>query len=169
MQNSAADSALPVQSGYAHSNGIRIYYEVHGSARGTPLVLLPGGGSTIESTYGRILPHFASNRRVIAIDEQNHGRSEHRSTPERFTDSSDDVAAVLKHLDVANADIMGFSNGASIAMHVVLRHPSLVRKLVFAASMTKRSGTAPAEAAKRAPRRLHRPPPPALQGRPRPW
>jgi pimeloyl-ACP methyl ester carboxylesterase len=143
MQTSAAEEVRPVQSGYAPANGIRIYYEVHGPARGTPLVLLPGGGSTIESTYGRVLPHLARERRVIAIDEQNHGRSEHRDVPERFTDSADDVAAVLRHLDIANADIMGFSNGASIAMQVVLRHPTLARKLVFAGSMTKRSGAAP--------------------------
>jgi pimeloyl-ACP methyl ester carboxylesterase len=143
MQSSTANNARPAQSGHAPSNGIRIYYEVHGSARGTPLVLLPGGGSTIDSTYGRILPYLARQRRVIAIDEQNHGRSEHRDIPERFTDSADDVAAVLKQLDIANADIMGFSNGASIAMQVVLRHPALVRKLVFAGSMTKRSGAPP--------------------------
>ncbi|HEX6245004.1 MAG TPA: alpha/beta hydrolase, partial [Polyangiales bacterium] len=125
------------------ARGIRIYYEVHGTAGDTPLVLLPGGGSTLESTYGRVLPWFARHRRVIALDEQNHGRSEHRDVPERFTDSADDVAAVLQQLGVAKADVMGFSNGGSVAMQLAIRHPGLVRKLVFASSITKRTGTAP--------------------------
>jgi pimeloyl-ACP methyl ester carboxylesterase len=116
---------------------------VHGSGSGTPLVLLPGGGSTIDATYGRILPLLARQRVVIAIEEQNHGRSGHRSTPERFTDSADDAAAVLRHLGIDKVDLMGFSNGASIALQVAIRHPSLVRKLVFASSMTKRNGAAP--------------------------
>ena len=140
----AAASAAQVERGHAAVNGIRLYYEVHGPAEGTPLVLLPGGGSTIETTFGRVLPYLSKHRRVIALDEQNHGRSSHRSVPERFTDSADDVAALLRELKVAQADVMGFSNGASVAMQLAIRHPGVVRKLVFAASMTKRSGVAPA-------------------------
>lgn len=136
----ASARADSVERAYAQVNGIRLYYEVHGSAAGVPLVLLPGGGSTIETTYGRVLPYFAQHRRVIALDEQNHGRSGHRSIPERFTDSADDVAGLLEHLNVAQADVMGFSNGASVAMQLAIRHPARVRKLVFAASMTKKSG-----------------------------
>ena len=49
---------------YAEVNGLKMYYEVHGSGR--PLVLIHGGGSTIESTYGRVLPEFAKAHRVIA-------------------------------------------------------------------------------------------------------
>lgn len=128
---------------YAQVNGIRLYYEVHGPAHGVPLVLLNGGGSTIEVTYGRILPYFARQRRVIALDEQNHGRSGHRAVPERFSDSADDVAALLAQLDVEQADVMGFSNGANVAMCLALQHRGLVRKLVFAAGMTKKSGAAP--------------------------
>jgi pimeloyl-ACP methyl ester carboxylesterase len=133
-----------VRRGHAAVNGLRLYYEVHGPRGGTPLVLLPGGGSTIEVTYGHILPLLAQHRQVIALDEQNHGRSEHRAVPERFTDSADDVAALLHQLGVAQADVMGFSNGASVAMQVALRHRALVRKLVFTGSMTKKSG-APAQ------------------------
>lgn len=135
----AAAPASPTR-GYAEVNGIRLYYEVHGPNAGTPLVLLPGGGSTIETTYGRVLPYFAAHRRVIALDEQNHGRSGHRSIPERFTDSADDVAALLHQLGVAQADVLGFSNGGSVAMQLAIRHPAQVRKLVFAGSMTKKSG-----------------------------
>jgi len=127
----------------ASIRGIDIYYEVHGRADGVPLVLLHGGGSTIESTWGRVLPIFAAHRRVIALDEQAHGRTSDRDAPLTFESSADDVAALLQHLRVAQADLMGFSNGASVALKVAIRHPGLVRKLVFASSMTKRSGAQP--------------------------
>lgn len=130
--------------GHAEVNGIRLYYELHGPARGVPLVLLNGGGSTIEVSYGRILPQLARNRRVIALDEQNHGRSGHRTVPERFSDSAHDVAELLRQLAVPQADVMGFSNGASVAMQLALLHRGLVRKLIFVGSMTKKSG-APAQ------------------------
>ena len=139
----AASSPVPMKSGHAPVNGISMYYEVHGDGGGTPLVLLHGGGSTIESTYGRVLPLFARHRKVIALEEQNHGRTSSRDVPERFSDSADDVAALLGHLEIEKADVMGFSNGASVAMQVAIRHPALVRKLVFASSMTKKSGAHP--------------------------
>src|SRR5688572_20080688 len=68
----------PLDSGHAPVNGINVYYEVHGRRDGIPLVLLHGGGSTIEVTFSRVLPVFAASRRVIAVEEQAHGRSEER-------------------------------------------------------------------------------------------
>lgn len=133
-----------VRAGHVPVNGISMYYEVHGSAPGTPLVLLHGGGSSIEVTYGRVLPFLARRRTVIALDEQGHGRTSDRDAPVRFDTSAEDVAALLAALQVRQADVMGFSNGASVALRLALRHPTLVRKLVFASSITKRSGAAPA-------------------------
>jgi pimeloyl-ACP methyl ester carboxylesterase len=130
------------KNGYLPVNGIQMYYEVHGDG-GTPLVLLHGGGSTIDVTYGRILPVLARHRTVIAVEEQGHGRTTDRDAPVRFDTSADDVAALLRQLDVRIADVMGFSNGASVAMQVAIRHPALVRKLIFASSMTKKSGAQP--------------------------
>jgi pimeloyl-ACP methyl ester carboxylesterase len=138
-------AATPPSAKHGHLpvNGIQMYYEIHGDAAGTPLVLLHGGGSTIDSTYGRLLPLFAQHRTVIALEEQGHGRTTDRERPVRFDTSAEDVAALLGQLHIARADVMGFSNGASIALHLALRHPTLVRKLVFASSMTKRSGAYP--------------------------
>jgi pimeloyl-ACP methyl ester carboxylesterase len=130
------------KNGYLPVNGIQMYYEVHGDG-GTPLVVLHGGGSTIDVTYGRVLPVLARHRTVIAIEEQGHGRTTDRDAPVRFDTSADDVAALLRKLDVRAADVMGFSNGASVAMQVAIRHPALVRKLIFASSMTKKSGAQP--------------------------
>jgi len=132
-----------VESGHAPVNGIRMYYEVHGAPGGTPLVLLHGGGSTIEVTFGKILPFLARHRRVIAIEEQGHGRTSDRDQPVRFETSADDVAALLRHLRIEKADLFGFSNGASVALQVAIRYPERVRKLVFASSMTKKAGARP--------------------------
>lgn len=130
-------------SGHAAVNGIEMYYEVHGPAGGVPLVLLHGGGSTIGVTFGRVLPVFAQSRRVIAVEEQGHGRTTDRDAPVRFETSADDVAALLRHLGLERADLFGFSNGASVALQVAIRHPDLVRRLVFASAMTRRDGAHP--------------------------
>ena len=133
----------PLESGHAPVNGISVYYEVHGRRDGVPLVLLHGGGSTIEVTFGRVLPVFAGTRRVIALEEQGHGRTTDRNEPFTFERSADDVAALLRYLGVEKADIFGFSNGASVALQVAIRHPQLVRKLIFASSITRRDGAHP--------------------------
>jgi pimeloyl-ACP methyl ester carboxylesterase len=134
---------VPAERGHAPVNGLRMYYEVYGGGSGTPLVLLHGGGSTIESTFGRILPFLVANRRVIALEEQGHGRTSDRDAPVAFESSADDVAGLLRHLRVERADLCGFSNGASVALQVAVRHPELVRRLVFASAMTKREGAYP--------------------------
>ena len=138
-------AAAPEQGrgGYADVNGIRMYYETYGPEGGVPLVLLHGGGSTIDVTWGRILPFLARDRRVIAIEEQAHGRTSDRKAPLRFETSADDVAALLKHLQIEQADVFGFSNGASVGLQIAIRHPQAVRKLVFASSLTKKEGAQP--------------------------
>ncbi len=129
-----------VERGHAPVNGIRMYYEIHGRRDGVPLVLLHGGGSTIDVTFGKVLPLLARGRMVIAVEEQGHGRTTDRDAPVRFESSADDVAALLGHLEIARADLFGFSNGASIALQVAVRHPRIVRKLVFASAMTRKDG-----------------------------
>jgi len=133
--------ATKSQTGYANVGGLKMYYEIHG--QGEPLVLLHGGGSTITTSFGRVLPLFAKTRRVIAIEEQAHGHTADIGRPLTFEQSADDVAALLGQLKVTKADFMGFSNGGNIAMQVAIRHPDLVRKLVVASSMTRRDAMNP--------------------------
>jgi len=139
-------ASSPIATGHAPVNGISMYYELHGPqhpAASVPLVLLHGGGSTIEVTFGKVLPLLARDRRVIAVEEQGHGRTTDRDAPVAFETSADDVAALLRFLKVERADLFGFSNGASVALQVAIRHPELVRKLVFASSFTKQDGARP--------------------------
>jgi len=128
------------ENGRIPVNGIDIYYEAHGRADGIPVVLLPGGGSTIETTFSRVLPALAARHRVIAVEEQGHGRTSGRDQPITFESSADDVAGLVRHLGLEQVDIVGFSNGASVGLQVAIRHPGLVRKLVFASAMTRRDG-----------------------------
>jgi pimeloyl-ACP methyl ester carboxylesterase len=123
---------------YANVNGLKMYYEVHGA--GNPLVLLHGGGSTINTTFGRILPELAKSHQVIAVELQAHGHTGDRNAPETFSQDADDVAELLSQLNIAKADIFGFSNGGQTALEIGIRHPEKVRKLVIASAFYKRDG-----------------------------
>ena len=129
-------------SGYAPVNGINMYYEIHG--QGTiPLVLLHGGGSTIEVTFANILPLFARYNKVIAVELQAHGRTSDRNPPESFEQDADDVAALLKYLKVDKANLLGFSNGGTTSLQIAIRHPEIVNKIVDVAGAYQREGFIP--------------------------
>ena len=117
---------------------LRMYYEIHG--RGRPLVLLHGGGSTIESTFGRILPALARTHQVIAVELQAHGHTHDIDRPLSFEQDADDIDALLGQLRIEKADFMGFSNGGTTCLQIALRHPQRVRKLVLASTTYRRDG-----------------------------
>jgi len=136
---SMTQASKPIHAGYAKVNGLRMYYELHG-AEGFPLVLVHGGGSTITTTFGRILPMLARTHRVIAVEMQAHGHTRDIDRPFTFTQDADDIAALLDTLHVAQADVFGFSNGGTTALQVGIRHPAKVRKLIIASSNYTRAG-----------------------------
>jgi pimeloyl-ACP methyl ester carboxylesterase len=89
-----------MKSDYAPVNGLKVYYEIHGAnpAR-PPLVLLHGGGDTIRSSFGYILPELARNRQVIAFEQQGYGHTaDSADRPFSFEQSADDTAALLDYL-----------------------------------------------------------------------
>lgn len=86
----------------ADVNGIKMYYEIHGS--GSPLILLHGGGSTIYTSFGKILPQLAKVHKVIAIELQAHGHTSDRNAPETFKQDADDVAELMKQLNIPKAE-----------------------------------------------------------------
>jgi pimeloyl-ACP methyl ester carboxylesterase len=122
-----------IQTGYAPVNGLKIYYEIHGTAkpRRPPLMLLHGGGDTIGTSFGRVLPALARDRQIIAFEQQGYGHTaDIVERPFSFEQSADDTAALLEYLHIGQADLFGFSNGGTIALQVTIRHPRVVRKLV---------------------------------------
>lgn len=116
-----------------------MYYELYG--QGQPLVLLHGGGSTIQTTFGRIIPELAQFRQLICVELQAHGRTGDRNTPISFTQDADDVAALLTNLNIDKADIFGFSNGATTALQMAIRHPSVCGRVIAGSTLLKRDGT----------------------------
>jgi pimeloyl-ACP methyl ester carboxylesterase len=141
--SSCSQVKQPEQSknGYSDVNGIKMYYEIYGE--GKPLVLIHGGGSTIQSNFGQAIPLFAKNRKVIAVELQAHGRTSDRGKDSSFEQDADDVAALLKNLGIAKADFFGFSNGGTTTVQIALRHPGLVHKMVLGSALCKRSGVPP--------------------------
>jgi len=129
-------------SGYAQVNGLHMYYEIHGNGA-MPLVLIHGGGSTIETSFGNILPLLSDHGKLIAVELQAHGRTNDRDAPESFEQDADDVAALLAYLKIDKADFLGFSNGASTTMQIAIRHPNIVNKIVVITGVYKRDGFIP--------------------------
>lgn len=138
----ALPSSQPAEGRYATVNGLRMYYELHGRTSGgrRPLVLLHGGGSTIETSFGRVLPALARTRQVIAVELQGHGHTADRAGPLSFAQDADDVAALLGDLGVREADVLGFSNGANAALELARRHPDAVGRLIVASGFVTRDG-----------------------------
>ena len=112
---------------YAEVNGLNMYYEVHGAGR--PLLLLHGAYMTIDA-MGEVLARLAESRQVIAVELQAHGRTADIDRPLGYEAMADDVAALLRHLEIGEADVFGFSMGGGVALQVAIRHPEVVRKLV---------------------------------------
>jgi pimeloyl-ACP methyl ester carboxylesterase len=127
-QTTEASSAA--RSGYVPVNELQMYYEIHGSG-GTPLLLLHGGLFDIDLQFGELLPSLAATRQVIAADFQGHGRTNDIDRPLTCADLASDVVGLLGHLDVAQADVLGFSVGGGVALHLAIRHPELIRKAII--------------------------------------
>lgn len=134
-------SNTPAQTGYAPVNGLKMYYEIHGT--GQPLVLLHGAFSAIGTSFGALLPELTRSRQVIAFELQAHGRTADIDRPLSLEQMADDVAAALRYLEIERADIFGYSMGAAVALHVVIRHPDVVRKLVLASVSYNLDGVHP--------------------------
>jgi pimeloyl-ACP methyl ester carboxylesterase len=131
-----------VKSGYAPVNGLKLYYEIHG-AGGTPLVLLHGAYSAIGTSFADMLPTLAHGRQVIGVELQGHGRTADIDRPLTVSGMASDVAALLRHLGIAQADLFGYSMGAGVALQVAIDTPELVRKLVLVSVNTKVAGIHP--------------------------
>lgn len=127
-----------ISSGYAPVNGLKLYYEIHGT--GMPLVLIHGGGSTIQTTFGRVLNDFAKAHKVIAVEMQAHGHTADIDRLLSFEQDADDIAALLNYLKIEKANIFGFSNGASTTLQFAIRYPEMTNKIIVASTFYKKAG-----------------------------
>ena len=118
------DMTKEVKGKYADINGLKMYYEIHGT--GKPLVALHGA-------FGKanVHPALAKGRQVIAVELQGHGHTGDIDRPLTYTQMADDVAALLRHLEVKKADVFGYSMGGNVALAFAIRHPDLTGKVVI--------------------------------------
>ncbi|RAW00766.1 alpha/beta hydrolase [Pseudochryseolinea flava] len=139
--NISKENTLAMKHGYQEVNGIRMYYEIYGT--GKPLVLIHGGGSTIQTTFANIIPTLAKKHLIIAVELQAHGRTSDRDTPLSFEQDADDVSTLLQKLNIGSADFMGFSNGGNTVMQIALRNPRVVDRMIICSAFYKRDGMFP--------------------------
>jgi len=128
------------QGSYAKVNGLNLYYEIYG--KGQPLILLHGGMGEIRM-FNPILPGLAEKRQVLAVELQAHGHTADIDRPMSFEQMADDIAALIKHLKLGQADILGYSLGGGVALQTAIRHPELVRKLIVVSAVFKSDGWYP--------------------------
>jgi pimeloyl-ACP methyl ester carboxylesterase len=126
-------------TGYAPVNGLKMYYEIHGS--GEPVVLLHGAFMTITNNWTGWIDELSKTRKVIAVEMQGHGRTADIDRDISGANLADDVAALLDYLKIPRADLIGYSMGGGVAMQCAIRHPDKVRKVVVISSMFRRDGS----------------------------
>ncbi len=124
-------------TGYAPVNGLKMYYEIHGE--GEPIVMLHGAFMTITG-WPEWIEEISKTRKVIAVEMQGHGRTRDIERDMSYENLADDVAALLDHLKIPRADVLGYSMGGGVAMQCAIRHPEKVRRVVVISSVFRHDG-----------------------------
>jgi pimeloyl-ACP methyl ester carboxylesterase len=128
MPTNSSVPSHPSKDGYLAVNGVRYYYEIHGT--GEPVLLLHGGlGST--DMFAPIMGILADGRQVIAVDLHGHGRTSLGDREISLIDQGDDMAEIIKRLGFTQVDVMGYSMGGGVAFRFAVQHPKAVRRLVL--------------------------------------
>ena len=107
---------------------IQLHYTEHGS--GEPLILLHGNGE--ESTYfEHQIAFFQDRYRVIAVDSRGHGSTPRGTAPLTLNQFANDLQTFMDEHNIDSAHILGFSDGANVAMLFALAHPTRVKSLIL--------------------------------------
>jgi len=144
MNNNTLEQTQKPNGHYAPIHGLELYYEIHGEIHGEqkPLILLHGGLGSTEM-FADPLPLLSSSRQVIGVDLQAHGRTADIERPLSLESMGDDIAALIQHLGLGQANLMGYSMGGMVALQTAIRHPETVRRLVVVSIPFKRNGWFP--------------------------
>jgi len=127
--SSAFGEALVIESGFVESGGEQIYYETVGA--GEPLVLSHGLGGNHAIWYQQI-PVFAANYQIVTWDQRGFGRSSDTQRQSGPATAVEDLKAVLDHLKIQQAHLVGQSMGGWAVLGFALKHPDRVQSLVLA-------------------------------------
>lgn len=124
-------------------NDISLYYEAYGE--GSPILVLHGGSAFIETMHNQITA-LAADHFVVAPDSRAHGRtSDAEGVPLSYAQMADDMIALMDHLQIDKADIVGWSDGGNIGLDMAIRYPARVGKLVTYGSNFHTNGLVPEE------------------------
>ncbi|WP_448642877.1 alpha/beta fold hydrolase [Geodermatophilus sp. URMC 63] len=126
-------------TGYADVNGLHLYFEVHGDG-GAPLVLLHGGMMSIDLSFAGLLPTLARRHRVVAVELQGHGRTADVDRPVTPANSASDVVALLDHLGIDRAHVLGHSMGGAVALELAVSSPDRVLSVVPCSASVRPDG-----------------------------
>ncbi len=136
-----AEHTAPDEHGYADVNGLHLYWESYGE--GPPLVLLHGGMLTIELNFATLIPTLARSHRVIGIEQQGHGRTAHTDRAITYPNLASDVVALLDHLGLDQAAVLGHSMGGAVALELAVHHPERVSAVVPISASVRPEGLHP--------------------------
>ncbi|HTV96336.1 MAG TPA: alpha/beta hydrolase [Steroidobacteraceae bacterium] len=117
-----------------------MFYTIRGA--GDPLILIHGGLGSSDM-FVRIAPKLSAHRQIIAVDLQGHGRTADIDRPLSFQAMADDIEALLEHLRLREADVLGYSVGGEVALRMAIAHPKSVRRLIVISAAFKRDGWYP--------------------------
>ncbi len=121
----------PKDGNFVSVNGIEMYYEEHGA--GPDLLLLHAGGGT-SILWQDYFNTFSENYRVIAPDSRGHGRTNNPSGEWNYSIMADDIAALIKELDLHKPHICGWSDGGQIGLDLAIRYPDIARSYIIGAA-----------------------------------
>jgi pimeloyl-ACP methyl ester carboxylesterase len=139
-QPRAAQVPRPAAVPYGHNptagrtfthDGIKLYYEVYGAVE--PVLLVHGNGGSIADLAAQI-DHFRKRYRVIAMDSRDQGKSADSPGPITYEKMTDDLAALLDHLNAGPVNVFGWSDGGIEALLLGIRHPAKVKKIASMAA-----------------------------------
>jgi pimeloyl-ACP methyl ester carboxylesterase len=134
-------SIVPTSTGFADVNGLHLYYETYGS--GAPLVLLHGGMLTIDLNFATLIPTLAQTHTVIAVEQQGHGRTANIDREITYPNLASDVVALLDHLGIQRAAVLGHSMGGGVALELAVSHPDRVSAIMPISASVSKDGMHP--------------------------
>jgi pimeloyl-ACP methyl ester carboxylesterase len=139
-QTLPAPPAMPAaaDSGTAPVNDIKMYYAVYGA--GEPVIMLHGGLGHSDIWGNQVPALVDAGFKVIVADSRGHGRSTRSVQPYSYALMASDVIALMDHLKLDKADIVGWSDGGIIGLDIAINHPERLRRLFAYGANTNVAG-----------------------------
>jgi 3-oxoadipate enol-lactonase len=111
--------------------GRKVYYEIHGDAPGTPLVLVMGMAGSCKGWLALQVPDFSARHRTVIFENRGVDGSEDPGLPFTTADLADDLAGLLDALEIDRAHVLGAFLGGMTAQEFALRHPDRLARMVL--------------------------------------